>query len=119
MTNYKNNGTGCAVEIPTAGQIFLAVCVIVKAQAKWYAYSKARRVGKGAFKALGIVGYTDYDFRSTFGTQLKESGKTSAEVADLMGHADTRMVETVYARTRHEGVMKHLKFIEEMNTRVS
>ena len=84
-----------------------------------WCYSKARRVSKGAFKALGIVGYTDYDFRSTFGTQLKESGKTSAEVADLMGHADTRMVETVYARTRHEGVMKHLKFIEELNTRVS
>lgn len=77
--------------------------------------SKAHRVSKGALKSLGITGYTDYDFRSTFGTQLKESGKTSAEVADLMGHADTRMVETVYARTRHEGVMKHLQSIEEMN----
>lgn len=32
-----------------------------------------------------------------------------------MGHADTRMVETVYARTRHEGVMKHLDFIEKLN----
>ena len=80
-----------------------------------WCYLKAHRASKGALKSLGITGYTDYDFRSTFGTQLKESGKTSAEVADLMGHADTRMVETVYARTRHEGVMKHLQSIEEMN----
>ena len=60
------------------------------------------------------MGFTDYDFRTTFGTQLKESGKTSAQVADLLGHADTRMVERIYARTRHEGVMKHLKAVEEL-----
>lgn len=80
-----------------------------------WCYSRAHRVSKSAFKHLEIVGFSDYDFRSTFGTQLKEMGKTSAEVADLMGHADTRMVETVYARTRHEGVMKHLDFIEKLN----
>lgn len=45
---------------------------------------------------------------------MKEYGKTSAEVADLMGHADTRMVERVYARTRHEGVMKHLYAVEKI-----
>ena len=32
-----------------------------------------------------------------------------------MGHADTRMVETVYARTRHEGVMKQLEAVEAIN----
>ena len=32
-----------------------------------------------------------------------------------MGHADTRMVETVYARTRHEGVMKNLDLLERLN----
>ncbi len=31
-----------------------------------------------------------------------------------MGHADTRMVETVYARTRHEGVMKCLANVEKL-----
>ena len=46
---------------------------------------------------------------------MKESGLTSAQVADLMGHADTRMVETVYARTRHEGVMKHKNTLELLN----
>ncbi len=33
-----------------------------------------------------------------------------------MGHADTRMVETTYARTRHEGVMKHQKTLEMINS---
>ena len=47
--------------------------------------------------------------------ELKESGLSSAIVADLMGHADTRMVETVYARTRHEGVMKQLEAVEAIN----
>ena len=40
---------------------------------------------------------------------------SSANVADLMGHADTRMVETVYARTRHEGVMKQKDAVETLN----
>ena len=87
---------------------------ILGGDAPW-CYSKKRRVSDAAFKKLGIEGYTDADFRTTFGTQLKESGKTSAEVADLMGHADTRMVETVYARTRHEGVMKHLTDVEKIS----
>ena len=46
---------------------------------------------------------------------MKESGKSSAQVADLMGHADTRMVERVYARTRHEGVMKLRKDVERIS----
>lgn len=41
---------------------------------------------------------------------------TSAQVADLMGHADTRMVETVYTRTREEGIQKRRADIEKMNT---
>ena len=82
---------------------------------KPWCYSKKSRVSEAAFKVLGIVGYTDADFRTTFGTQMKESGKTSAQVADLMGHADTRMVERVYARTRHEGVMKHLDDVERIS----
>ena len=40
---------------------------------------------------------------------------TSAQVADLMGHADTRMVETVYARTREEGIQKRRVDIEKLN----
>lgn len=70
---------------------------------------------QGCFCHLGLKGYSDADFRTTFGTQMKEMGKTSAEVADMMGHADTRMVERVYARTRHEGVMKHLSAVEEIS----
>ena len=40
---------------------------------------------------------------------------TSAQVADLMGHADTRMVETVYARAREEGIKKRRGDLEKMN----
>ena len=40
---------------------------------------------------------------------------TSAQVADLLGHQDTRMVETIYARTRHHSVMKQLEAIEQLN----
>ena len=36
-----------------------------------------------------------------------------------MGHADTRMVETVYARTRHEGVMKQLEEVEAINSGIT
>lgn len=78
-------------------------------------YSTAARVKKRAFDALGIIGYNNHDFRTTLGTQLKESGMSSALVSDVMGHADTRMVETVYARTRHEGVMKQLDALERLN----
>ena len=45
----------------------------------------------------------------------KESGLTSAQVADMLGHSDTRMVETVYARTRKESVMKNGSMVEKLN----
>lgn len=81
---------------------------------KPWCYSHKTQVSKRALAHLHLKGYSDADFRTTFGTQMKEYGKTSAEVADLMGHADTRMVERVYARTRHEGVMKHLYAVEKI-----
>lgn len=80
-------------------------------------YSTAKRLQQRAFMHLGIVGYNNHDFRTTLGTQLKEAGMSSANVADIMGHADTRMVETVYARTRHDGVMKQLDALERLNKR--
>lgn len=82
-------------------------------------YVTYQRLRRGCFKELNIVGYNNHDFRATFGTQLKENGLTSAQVADLMGHADTRMVETVYARTRHEGIMKNMGTIDLLNSSVA
>jgi integrase len=64
---------------------------------------------------LSIIGYDNHDWRATFGTQLKELGLTSPQVADLMGHADTRMVERIYAPRRHEGIMKHKDSINLIN----
>lgn len=80
-----------------------------------WCYSRAMRTYRSAFNHLGIVGFCAYDFRTTFATQLKESGMATSAIADLMGHADTRMVETVYARTRKDGVMKHLDALEARN----
>lgn len=77
--------------------------------------STFQRMYTSVFKKLGIQEYNNHDWRATFGTQLKEAGLTSAQVADIMGHADTRMVETVYAPRRKEGIMKHKKTIETMN----
>lgn len=82
-------------------------------------YVTYQRLRKKCFNELKIVGYNNHDFRATFGTQLKEKGLTSAQVADLMGHADTRMVETVYARTRHEGIMKNMNTIDLLNSVVA
>ena len=79
-------------------------------------FSTFQRTYRSAFKALGIQEYNNHDWRTTFGTQLKESGMTSAQVADMMGHADTRMVETVYARARHEGIMKYKDTVDKLNT---
>ena len=70
-------------------------------EAPWCYSTMTGRFRKGQ-KLLQISGSGNHDFRTTYGTQLKESGMTSAQVADLMGHADTRMVETVYARAREE-----------------
>ena len=87
---------------------------ILGGDAPW-CYSHKERVKKRAFEHLGIKGFTPYDFRTTFATQAKESGQTSAQVADLLGHKDTRMVEKIYARTRHHSVMKQLEAIERLN----
>lgn len=77
--------------------------------------STIKRIYSKAFKLLNISNYNNHDWRATFGTQLKESGLTSAQIADLMGHADTRMVETVYATARHEGIMKHKNAVNMLN----
>ena len=59
--------------------------------------------------------YSSYDFRSTFATQLMDHGLTTKQAADHMGHADSRMIERIYARTRTESVMKRQDLIEQMN----
>ena len=75
-----------------------------------------QRTYYAAFKALGIYRkFDNHDWRATFGTQLKEQGMSSALVADLLWHADTRMVETVYARRRQEGILKHRQEVESLN----
>lgn len=81
-----------------------------------YAYSTISRIIRKAFKKLNIIGYNNHDFRTTFGTQLKEQGVSTALIADLMGHADTRMVETVYAPARKESIESQREVLEKMNS---
>ena len=107
------------VILPRALVEILILCVqssgfVCSGEQPW-TWTVMDNIKQRAYKKLQIKGFSNYDFRSTYGTQLKESGISSAIVADLMGHADTRMVETVYARTRHEGVMKQFEAVEAIN----
>jgi len=79
-------------------------------------YSTYHRVYKSVFEQLGIdKKFNNYDFRTTYGTEMCEAGLSSKQVGDMMGHADTRMVETVYARSRHEGIMRQRDMLNAMN----
>jgi integrase len=84
---------------------------------KPWCYSKKTRVFDHAKAHLGLIGYSSADFRTTFGTQVCEDGATSKQCAALMGHSDTRMVERVYARNRHEGTMTQLVTLDQMNSK--
>lgn len=75
-----------------------------------------KRMTGEAFEKLGMKGnYTSHDWRATQATALIENGMTSKAVADLLGHADGRMVETVYSPARQAGILKNKDLIEQMN----
>ncbi len=78
--------------------------------------STFQRTSRAVFRKLGMTNYNNHDWRATFATQLKESGLTSAQVADLLGHADTRMVETVYATARREGILKYRNAVNAISS---
>lgn len=79
-------------------------------------YSTHKRTYQQALDALGYKGVcSSYDFRTTYATELCEAGLTSKQVADKMGHSDTRMVERIYARARHESVMLHAEVLDKLN----
>lgn len=44
-----------------------------------------------------------------------EAGASTLAVAQMMGHKDTRMVETVYARRRKEGFESRRALVESLN----
>lgn len=45
----------------------------------------------------------------------EETNLSSAQVPDLLGHADTGMVETICAVTRYQGIMKHMDLLNAIN----
>ena len=64
---------------------------------------------------MGILGkYYSYDLRSTFATRAIELGQGSHQIATLIGHQDSRMVETVYARKRDNAVLDQRAAIEQL-----
>ena len=77
-------------------------------------YVTRSRLQRNAWKHVGLEGkqICPYDFRANFATMLYESGKSDKQVADMMGHADTRMVDTVYAPARKEGILQHKETCE-------
>lgn len=105
--------------LPLAQILQTAICKEgdVLGKSKPLSHSTHQRLCDRVFKILGIKGrFTSYDFRSTYGTELCEAGLTSKQVGDLMGHADSRMVETVYARRRESGVMQQLDLLNNLNS---
>lgn len=79
-------------------------------------YATRSRLQKNAWQSSGLKnkGVCPYDFRANFATMLCEHGQTDKQVADLMGHADTRMVDTVYAPARKEGILMHKCICENL-----
>lgn len=76
-------------------------------------YSTFQRIYRKMQKLLGIQGqYSNYDLRTTFATQMIEAGQSAFSVAQMMGHKDSRMVETVYTRRRREGVEAKRELID-------
>ena len=79
-------------------------------------YSRCQRTSRRVFETLGIKDkYCNHDWRTTYGTQLAEMGTTSKIGGDLMGHADSRMFERIYARSRHVGIMKQRETVEKLS----
>ncbi len=52
--------------------------------------------------ALGIPRVTPNDLRRTHANWLRDAGVDLASIADVLGHTDSRMVETVYGKLRPE-----------------
>lgn len=72
-----------------------------------------QRTYEKAFKELGLAGYTPYDWRTTFGTEMTELGYSNKQVANMMGHTSTRMVDTVYAERRRGAILENREKIDQ------
>lgn len=79
-------------------------------------YSGWQRTYRKMQELLGIKGkYCNYDLRTTCATEMIEEGYSSTLVAKTLGHKDSRMVETVYAQTRKQGITQMRDRIERKN----
>ena len=79
-------------------------------------YATRSRLQRSAWKNTRLEGkhICPYDFRANFATMLCESGKSDKQVADLMGHTVTRMVDHIYAPARKEGILQHKDDCEKL-----
>lgn len=88
-----------------------------KDRSKPIPYSGWQRTYRKMQELLGIKGqYCNYDLRTTYATEMIEDGYSSAITAKMMGHKDSRMVDTVYAQTRREGIEKLRGHFEAKNS---
>lgn len=80
-------------------------------------YSGWQRTYRKMQDLLDIRGkYCNYDLRTTYATEMIEEGYSSALTAKMMGHKDSRMVETVYAQTRKRGITQMRDRVEAKNS---
>jgi integrase len=65
-------------------------------------WSNIRRDLAAACRRAGIARVTPNDLRRTYATWLWKGGMSPAEIARLLGHRDSRLVERVYGQLRAE-----------------
>lgn len=60
---------------------------------------------KEACEAIGVKGARRYDTRHSAATMLAEQGLTLEQIADVMGHEDTRMAREIYVKLKEGRVL--------------
>ncbi len=75
--------------------------------------STSKRIFQSAMRHIGCEGYSAYDLRGSVATDLRERGVDANRLQQLLGHRDTRMLETIYARPRQEAQLEARDILNE------
>ena len=78
---------------------------------------KVRRGITAAAHRAGIVGVTPHVLRHTAAVWMAEAGRAMSEIAQYLGHADSRITERVYARYSPNHLRKAADALEIVDLR--
>lgn len=94
------------VPVPDFGRRWLA---FAKKHLPFEPWTNIRRDLHDACEAIGIDACSPNDLRRTFGHLLRAKGFEPHLIGAMMGHADSRMAERVYAKLRPKDLAKLLR----------